>query len=127
MMFYRSSRPAYGNDAVGYVEVKREQDADSSRKFVARACVTPEHHVTSKAYTVSATVDEDSNVIAGNECVNYTTSLDGCKHVIALLAWLSPSTGESAPTEVQCFWKKTKLSSVGSSIMIIPVESLVSR
>jgi hypothetical protein len=51
-------------------------------------------------------------------------SLRGCKHVIALLAWLSRCTEESAPTEVQCFWNKAKLLRVGSSIKFIPVKDL---
>jgi hypothetical protein len=71
--------------------------------------VTPEHHITSKAITVSVTVDEDSNVRTGGECLVCAVSLGGCKHVIALLAWLSRRTEEPAPTEVQVLLEEGKV------------------
>lgn len=121
---YRSSRPAYGDDAVGYVEVRRERDNDGAMSCIVRARVTPEHRVTSKTYKVMVMVNEDSNVIANAECVDCAASSGGCKHVIALLAWLSRRAEEPAPTEVKCHWKKAKLSCIGSSIKFLPVKDI---
>lgn len=120
----RSSHPAYGDDAVGYVEVKREQDDGNARMCIVRARVTPEHRVSSKAYTVTVTVNEDSNVLASAECLDCAASSGGCKHTVALIAWLSRRTEDPSPTEVRCYWKKAKLSCVGASLKFLPVKDL---
>lgn len=48
----------------------------------------------------------------------------GCKHAIALLAWLHRRSEEPSVTEVTCYWKKSKLSTVGKSLKFIKAKDL---
>lgn len=48
------------------------------------------------------------------------TLLGGCKHAIAFLMWIHRRSEE--PTEIECYWKKSSLSSVGSKHKCITVE-----
>lgn len=43
----------------------------------------------------------------------------GCKHAIAFLAWLHRRSEDPPSTSVDCYWKKSKLSSVGTSLKFI--------
>lgn len=57
----------------------------------------------------------------------------GCKHAIAFLMWIHRRSEDPAPTSVECYWKKSKLSSVGSTLKfvkssdIFPVKNNNSR
>ncbi|CAG5022579.1 unnamed protein product [Parnassius apollo] len=74
-----SSRDSYVDTAIGYVEVKRE-----GSKCVLKAKVTPEHRIRTKIYTVSITINEDSEVIGNLICDDCAASAGGCKHGIFL-------------------------------------------
>lgn len=50
--------------------------------------------------------------------------LGGCKHAIAFLMWLHRRSEEPSPTEVACYWAKSKLSKVGSSIKFLTLQDL---
>ncbi|GBP16408.1 hypothetical protein EVAR_9989_1 [Eumeta japonica] len=76
--FGRSSRESYGDDAVGYVQLKRE-----SNICTVKCRVCPEHKVRSKPYTVTIIVDEKNSVIISSQCHDCAASAGGCKHAVA--------------------------------------------
>lgn len=101
-----SSRPAYVETSVGYVEVKRE----NSLCYV-KGRVTPEHRVRCKMYTVVAVVNEVEEVIIEIKCEDCAASEGGgCKHAICFAMWLIKRTEEPSVTSVTCYWAKPKLS-----------------
>lgn len=61
--FYRASRENYGDNAIGYVEVKREGSL-----CILQCKICPEHKVRSKNYSVSLTVNEDEEKIIDIMC-----------------------------------------------------------
>lgn len=50
--------------------------------------------------------------------------LGGCKHAIAFLAWLHRRSEEPSRTSIECYWKKSKLSAVGTSIKFIKAKEI---
>jgi len=50
--------------------------------------------------------------------------LGGCKHAIAFLMWVHRRSEESAPTSVTCYWKRSTLSSIGTSKKFITAKEL---
>lgn len=48
----------------------------------------------------------------------------GCKHAIAFLVWVHRRSEEPSCTSVECYWKKSKLSRVGSSLKYITAKEL---
>ncbi|GBP40856.1 hypothetical protein EVAR_88917_1 [Eumeta japonica] len=74
----KSSRESYGDDAVGYVQLKRECNICTVK---CRVC--PEHKVRSKPYTVTIIVDEKNSVIISSQCHDCAASAGGCKHAVA--------------------------------------------
>ncbi|GBP91896.1 hypothetical protein EVAR_89847_1 [Eumeta japonica] len=48
----------------------------------------------------------------------------GCKHAIALLMWVHRRSEEPSCTEVQCYWQKSKLSRVGTTLKFISAKDL---
>lgn len=105
----RATREIYGESAIGYVQIKR-----LDHQCIVSARVAPEHRVTSTPYRVLVTINETTEKIISAECQDCAASLGGCKHAIALLFWLHRRSEEPSPTEVLCYWKKSKLSNVGS-------------
>lgn len=100
-----SSRDSYVDTAIGYVEVKRE-----GNKCVLKAKVTPEHRIRSKMYTVSVTIDEDSETIEDIICDDCAASAGGCKHGICFAHWIIKRTEEPSVTSISCYWQKPRLS-----------------
>lgn len=62
----KSCRESYGDNAVGYVQVKR-----SSKVVNVIAKMTPEHKLSSTPYNITAQVDEEKT------CLNFVTC-NGC-------------------------------------------------
>ncbi|KAF4518931.1 hypothetical protein B566_EDAN006770 [Ephemera danica] len=105
----RAGRQSYGDDAIGYVEVKRDKNL-----CIVRARITPEHKVRSKAYHVEAQIEENEFVsIKSILCKDCPASQGGCKHAYAFLTWLHRRTEEKPSTSSSCYWKKPKLSRAG--------------
>jgi len=50
--------------------------------------------------------------------------LGGCKHAIAFLMWIHRRSEEPAPTSVTCYWKRSTLSSIGTSKKFITAKEL---
>lgn len=102
LSFFSASREEYGDNAVGYVEVKREGPLCTVQ---CRIC--PEHRVRAKNYLVCLTLNEVEEDIVNVECkdcaaaagrqfimvkfikIKYDLSpTGGCKHALAFLMWL---------------------------------------
>jgi hypothetical protein len=54
-------------------------------------------------------------------------SAGGCKHSLAVLGWLHRESEKKSVTEVQAYWKKSKLSRVGSTIKFVEAKALYSK
>lgn len=107
-------RRNYIESAVGYVQVKR-----SGNECTVKCQICPEHRVKAKNYKVEMIVDEDTEVIQSVKCLDCSASEGGCKHALAFLMWVHQKSIEPAPTAVECYWKKPKLSGVGTTIPFI--------
>lgn len=114
-----SSRASYGDDAVSYVQLKREN------KFCTVKCkICPEHKVHAKLYGCTLVVDEEDDIILSVQCEDCVASQDGCKHAIAFLMWVHRRSEEPSCTSVECYWKKSKLSQVGTTIKYMTAKEL---
>lgn len=120
MFFCRSARESYGDDAIGYVQVQRQ-----GQECTVKARITPEHKVKSKPYRCTFVCNEETECIISVCCEDCAASLGGCKHAIALIMWLNRRTEEPSCTSVKCYWRKAKLSTVGSSLKFIKTADLV--
>ncbi|CAG9793231.1 unnamed protein product [Diatraea saccharalis] len=114
-----SSRESYGDDAVGYVQLKRE-----SNICTVKCRVCPEHKVRVKPYTVTVVVDEKNSIVKSTQCHDCAASAGGCKHGVAFLMWLHRRSEEPSCTEVACYWKKSMLSKVGTTLKYITAAEL---
>ena len=115
----RNGRESYGESAVGYVQVKK-----TGNIYTLLCGVTPEHKVTSQSYKVEVVVDIGKGEIRSAKCFGCVASLGGCKHSLAFLGWIHRRSEEPTPTEVACYWKKSKLSRVGSTEKFIKASEL---
>ncbi|GLV37568.1 uncharacterized protein CBL_20380 [Carabus blaptoides fortunei] len=84
----RASREEYGDNAIGYVQVKRDVE-----KCIVKGKITPEHNVTRKGYAVEIQVDEKNAAIEHVTCGDCAASEGGCKHGIAFLMWVHRDIG----------------------------------
>lgn len=48
----------------------------------------------------------------------------GCKHGIAFLMWINRRYESASPTEVECYWKKSSLSNIGTSKKFITTNEM---
>ncbi|KAF5305394.1 hypothetical protein FQA39_LY09223 [Lamprigera yunnana] len=114
-----SSRPSYGEDAISYVQLKRE-----GKICTAKCKICTEHKVHAKLYGVTLTVDEDEEKVTSVQCHDCIAAQGGCKHAIALLMWIHRRSEEPSCTKVQCYWLKSKLSRVGTTLKFITAKDL---
>ncbi|KAL4718530.1 hypothetical protein ACJJTC_018273, partial [Scirpophaga incertulas] len=115
----RSSRACYGDDAISYVQVKRDG------KFCTVKCkICPEHKVHAKLYRCTLVLNEEDEVIESVQCEDCLASQGGCKHAIAFLMWVHRRSEEPSCTSIECYWKKSKLSRVGSSLKYLTAKEL---
>ncbi|CAH0717717.1 unnamed protein product, partial [Brenthis ino] len=114
-----SARQSYGDDAIGYVQLRRDSDLCTIK---CRVC--PEHKVRSKSYSATMIVDEKGGKIVSVECHDCAASTGGCKHSVAFLMWVHRRSEEPSSTDIQCYWKKSKLSQVGTNIKCITTKDL---
>ncbi|CAG5041672.1 unnamed protein product [Parnassius apollo] len=114
-----SSRNSYVDTAIGYFEVKRERS-----KCVLKAKVTPEHRIRTKMYTVSITINEDSEVIENLICDDSAASAGGCKNGICFAHWIIKRTEKPSVTSVSCYWQKPRLSEAITSGMPLLASNL---
>ncbi|RVE53270.1 hypothetical protein evm_002103 [Chilo suppressalis] len=110
----RSARESYGDDAIGYVQVKRDGDV-----CTIKCRITPEHRVRTKPYHCSLQCNEKDQEVLSVTCEDCAASRGGCKHTIAFLMWLHRRSEEPSTTATKCYWKKSKLSSIGTTLKFI--------
>ncbi len=72
---FRSGRESYGDNAIGYVQVKRENNL-----CTVKAAVTPEHRISKKAYQVTIICNEDEEEVLSAQCDSCVASLGECNH-----------------------------------------------
>ncbi|CAG9815499.1 unnamed protein product [Phaedon cochleariae] len=66
----RAARECYGDNAVEYVQVKR-----NGSQCVVKGNITPEHKIHKKAYEVIAIIDEEEKVVSKSNCMSCAASL----------------------------------------------------
>ncbi|XP_047035486.1 uncharacterized protein LOC124641462 [Helicoverpa zea] len=115
----RSSRASYGDDAISYVQLKRD-----GKLCTIKCKICPEHKVRSKLYTVTLVIDEEEDLICSLECHDCVASHGGCKHAIAFVMWIHRRSEEPSCTSTECYWKKSKLSQVGTSLKCITAKEM---
>ncbi|CAG9760281.1 unnamed protein product [Ceutorhynchus assimilis] len=101
----RSGRQSYGDNAIGYVQLKQQ-----AALCELKAKITPEHKIKSKNYTVLCVINTEEKEVVNTKCQDCAASEGGCKHEVAFLMWLHRRSEEPSPTEKICYWKKSKLS-----------------
>ncbi|CAH2013279.1 unnamed protein product [Acanthoscelides obtectus] len=101
----RSGRDTYRDEAIGYVQLKRERDI-----CFVKARITPEHRVKSKQHHGSFECDEKEEKAAKLEWSGCAAQGGGCKHCGALLMWLHRRSEEPSCTSVKCYWTNARLS-----------------
>lgn len=116
----RAARESYGDEAIGYVQLKR---VDNLCFISAR--ITPEHRTTSPPYEVELLINEEDQTITSATC-KCTASNGGCKHMIAIVTWLHQRSGDKTRTDEECYWKKAKLSKVADPNSFVTAEDFCS-
>ncbi|KAF5300734.1 hypothetical protein FQR65_LT19317 [Abscondita terminalis] len=101
----RSTRQDYIKCAIGYVQLQRIGEL-----CTIKGQICPEHKIKSKNYAVSMTINEVEEEILNVTCHDCSASQGGCKHILAFLTWVHEKSNEPSTTEVQCYWKKPRLS-----------------
>ncbi|KAF4520569.1 hypothetical protein B566_EDAN011122 [Ephemera danica] len=99
-MYFRSMRPDYGDSAIEYVQIKRTADL-----VELKAAICPETSIRKKSYTMLLSIN--STEILSAECLD-------CKG----------SQEEPSPTEVSCYWKKSRLSGVGLQQKVMTAKQM---
>ncbi|XP_047541297.1 uncharacterized protein LOC125074114 [Vanessa atalanta] len=113
----RSARDSYGDDAIGYVQVKRVGDV-----CTVKCRITPEHRVRTIPYHCSLECNEKDEEVLNVTCEDCAASRGGCKHTIAFLMWLHRRSEEPSTTATKCYWKKSKLSGIGTTLKMIKAK-----
>ncbi|KAJ8913136.1 hypothetical protein NQ315_006054 [Exocentrus adspersus] len=106
----RSGRQKYGDNAIGYVQLRQQQSVCE-----LKAKITPEHKIKAKNYNVQCIINTSERVIIEAKCNDCAASEGGCKHAVAFLMWLHRRSEEPSPTEKQCYWKRSLLSTASST------------
>lgn len=63
MYVYSNTRESYGDNAIGYAQIRRDNNICSMK---ARIC--PEHKINESGYRVSLDVDEEADIIIDVNC-----------------------------------------------------------
>ncbi|KAL4710253.1 hypothetical protein ACJJTC_003533 [Scirpophaga incertulas] len=117
----RSVRDNYGDDAIGYVQVKRVGNI-----CTVKCGITPERRVRATPYHCSLECDEKDNEILNVMCKDCAASSGGCKHAVAFLMWLHRRSEEPSTTAIKCYWRKSKLSGIGTTFNMIKAKDFSS-
>lgn len=88
------------------------------------ARITPEHRVSTKPYSVVATINELEEEILNVHCQDCTAAQGPCKHAAAFVGWLERRSAEKAVTSVTSYWKKARLFNVTVETKMTRLESL---
>lgn len=83
-----------------------------------------QHKVRSKSYAATMIADEKLGKVVSVQCHDCAASTGGCKHAVAVLMWVHRRSEEAFTTEIQCYWKKSKLAQVGNNLKFITSKDL---
>ena len=72
-------------------------------------------------------IDENKGEVVSCQCLDCAASAGGCKHAVAFLMWAHRRSEEPSCTEVECYWRKSALSKVGTTTKYITVEQMSKR
>lgn len=72
-------------------------------------------------------MDEQEEVVISVKCHDCPASAGGCKHAVAFLMWLHRRSEDPSCTSVECYWKKSNLAKVGTSIKILSAREMAKR
>ncbi|KAJ8673163.1 hypothetical protein QAD02_004425 [Eretmocerus hayati] len=109
-----SARESYGDSAIGYVSLRRDNSI-----CTVSGMVCPEHKIREKDYQVILKIDEKFGKVIQLKCNGCAAAEGGCKHAVSFLFWVHRRTESPSPTETECYWRRSKLSSIGSSMKYI--------
>ena len=84
----------------------------------------PVHNVHSKFYGCTLVVNEENEIVLSVQCQDCITSEGGCEHAIAFLMWVHRRSEEPPCTSMECYWEKSKLSIVSSTLKYITAKDL---
>lgn len=80
-----------------------------------------------QAKGVEVNVDLKNSTIKSVICLDCVASQGGCKHGLAVLAWLHRKSEDKGVTEIKAYWKRSKLSRVGTTLKYIEAKSLAPK
>ncbi|XP_039307968.1 uncharacterized protein LOC120358291 [Solenopsis invicta] len=112
-----SSRESYGDKAIGYVCLKRDESLGTC---IVQCKICPEHR--NKGYSVTLTVNEKEEKVIDVQCHDCAASSGGCKHAIAFLMWIHRKSENPSITEIECYWRRSSLASIGTSKKYIELK-----
>lgn len=107
---------------MGYVQLRRD-----AKLCTVKCKICPEHKVRSKPYSATMVVDEENGVIVSAECHDCAASEGGCKHAVAFIMWVHRRSEEPSCTSIECYWKKSRLAKVGTTLKFITSKELSKR
>lgn len=70
-------------------------------------------------------VNEKEGVVQSVQCNDCPASQGCCKHAVAFLMWTHRRSEEPSCTATECYWKKSKLSKVGTTLKFIKIKDMV--
>ena len=73
---------------------------------------------------MTAVIDESQQCVSSAVCDDCVAAAGGCKHVAALLGWLSSKSSDQSVTSQESYWKKSRLSSVPNELKTATVRQL---
>ncbi|KAG5890901.1 hypothetical protein JTB14_029469 [Gonioctena quinquepunctata] len=80
--------------------------------------------VSVKPYSVVLKCNEVEGVVESVKCEDCPASQGGSKHAVASLTCIHRRSKEPFTTDVECYWKKSVLSSVGRSLKFIEATDM---
>ncbi|GBP30230.1 hypothetical protein EVAR_94539_1 [Eumeta japonica] len=105
----RSSRLSYGDDAISHVQLKKRDG-----KICTVKCKFSVEGI--QNYMTTLILDEEKEAIISVQCYDCVAAQGGCKNAVAFLMWLHRRSEEPSCTYVECYWRKSKLSKVGTNL-----------
>ncbi|KAJ8671956.1 hypothetical protein QAD02_003215 [Eretmocerus hayati] len=106
-----SARESYGDSAISYVSLRRDNSI-----WTVSGMVCLEHKISEEDYQVILKIDEKFGKVIQFKCNGCAAAEGGCKHTVSFLFWVHRRTESPSPTETECYWRRSKLSSIGSSM-----------
>ncbi|KYN35755.1 hypothetical protein ALC56_09906 [Trachymyrmex septentrionalis] len=99
--YYRSLHESYGDEAIGYVCLKRNE---LTKTCILKCKVCPEHRIYNKGYSITLIINEENEKVLDVEC-----------HV---------RSEHPSITEVECYWHRSTLASICTSKRYLELNEL---